>query len=244
MKIKRTILLASTCLVLASCVRERESVRTYQLRFSEGLAPIMQDGKWGYINSSGGIMIQPHFDRVQLFSEGLAQVRFRGSWQYIDLRGRIVLSRSGGSFRDGLAASRDHRLCWGFMDPSGSLKIATQYELVKDFYEERAAVKATNGLWGYVDTNGQTVVDMKHQTTWGFHEGLASCGIAGDITYINIDGEVEIDLPDEMTRGLAFSEGMALISIGQKNGYISRDGTVVIQPDEKYSYWHWFSVHA
>ena len=76
---KSPMLIAAMCLALASCARERESIRHYELRFSEGFAPVMQDGKWGFIDRSGRLVIAPQYDRVLPFAEGLAQVRMRGA---------------------------------------------------------------------------------------------------------------------------------------------------------------------
>lgn len=42
----------------------------------EGLLPIQQGGKWGYINRSGEVVIKPQFDSAEPFAEGLALVRY------------------------------------------------------------------------------------------------------------------------------------------------------------------------
>ncbi|MGI6028053.1 MAG: WG repeat-containing protein [Candidatus Heteroscillospira sp.] len=42
--------------------------------FSDGLAAVKQDGKWGYIDESGKMAISPRFDYAGQFSEGVAVV--------------------------------------------------------------------------------------------------------------------------------------------------------------------------
>ena len=42
--------------------------------FSEGLAAVMRDGKWGYINTKGDEVIECQYERVGNFSEGLSFV--------------------------------------------------------------------------------------------------------------------------------------------------------------------------
>jgi len=42
--------------------------------FSDGLAPVKQDGKWGYINLEGEVVIDFAYDVANVFSEGLAVV--------------------------------------------------------------------------------------------------------------------------------------------------------------------------
>jgi hypothetical protein len=43
--------------------------------FSQGLARVKIDGKWGYIDKTGKLVIQPQFDEADAFSEGLALIR-------------------------------------------------------------------------------------------------------------------------------------------------------------------------
>jgi hypothetical protein len=82
--------------------------RTFQaaIEFSEGLAEVEVNGKWGFIDTSGRTVIQPQFatDMTALtgFSEGLAAVD-KGPWEvgYIDKTGKWVIQpryASGGTF--------------------------------------------------------------------------------------------------------------------------------------------------
>lgn len=49
----------------------------------EALHPVLLNGKWGYINTSGGIVIEPNFDEARAFSDGFAAVRQGTSWDCI-----------------------------------------------------------------------------------------------------------------------------------------------------------------
>lgn len=74
--------------------------------FSEGLAAVLEEGKWGYIDEAGDMVIPPRFqplphgisymdpackERHLQFSEGLAPVYtvedHEGKWGYIDMQG-------------------------------------------------------------------------------------------------------------------------------------------------------------
>ncbi|MCR8706378.1 WG repeat-containing protein [Campylobacter sp. W0066.2] len=49
------------------------------------------NGKWGFIDTSGKIAIEPKIDNVKLdFREGLAEVNLNGKWVYIDKKGNII----------------------------------------------------------------------------------------------------------------------------------------------------------
>ena len=71
--------------------------------FSEGLAPVSVDDKWGFIDASGRMVIQPQYDDpapdpfaefyldpAHGFHHGLAPVALNGKVGYIDRTGAFV----------------------------------------------------------------------------------------------------------------------------------------------------------
>lgn len=74
--------------------------------FSEGLAAVEADGRWGYIDTSGALVIAPAFDMAGPFSEGLAVVRVEGRYGFADKAGRVVIEPQydhATGFRNGTA---------------------------------------------------------------------------------------------------------------------------------------------
>lgn len=55
----------------------------YLWNFSEGLASVELNGKWGFIDKTGKEVIPFIYDSVWYFSEGLAAVELNGKWGYI-----------------------------------------------------------------------------------------------------------------------------------------------------------------
>ena len=49
-----------------------------------------QDGKFGFIDSTGKTVIPAKFEQVYFFHEGLAPVRIEGKWGFVDRRGNLV----------------------------------------------------------------------------------------------------------------------------------------------------------
>ena len=58
----------------------------------DALFPVKIQGKWGYIDKTGTININPRFEEAKPFSEGLAQVRIGEKWGYIDPSGELVIA--------------------------------------------------------------------------------------------------------------------------------------------------------
>lgn len=78
--------------------------------FSEGLAYVRVNGKYGFIDTAGNMVIEPQFDDAFSFSEGLASVRVKKQkeslWGYIDKSGKMVVKPQFvgiDDFHDGLA---------------------------------------------------------------------------------------------------------------------------------------------
>ena len=60
--------------------------------FSEGLAAVMKDGKYGFINTKGEVVIPFNYGDANCFSEGLANVQKDGKYCYINKEGVEVIS--------------------------------------------------------------------------------------------------------------------------------------------------------
>src|SRR4030042_1078127 len=99
------------------------------------LYPIVQKGKWGYIDKSGTIVITPQFDKVRFFSDSLAVVRIGVKWGYIDTSGKIVITPKfdlAMNFKDGLAVVQIGDK-WGYIDKSGKYVITPQFDFALNF---------------------------------------------------------------------------------------------------------------
>jgi hypothetical protein len=121
--------------------------------FSQGMAAVRQNDKWGYINREGKTVIP--FRRAysaNRFNEGIAV--FNDS-KYIDQQGKTVrriYERKpdekvpwGGLYtlKNGLARI-SARGKWGYMDRIGKVVIKPRYQLAENFSEGLAVVSDTN----------------------------------------------------------------------------------------------------
>jgi len=105
-------------------------------RFSEGLAYIDINYKFGYINKAGDFVIEPQFDDADKFSEGLARINIGGKWT------------SYSSFCQGGY--------WGFIDKSGDIIIQPQYHTAESFINGIAKV-GVSGKYFYINKKGEVI---------------------------------------------------------------------------------------
>lgn len=91
--------------------------------FSDGLSRQLFGTKYGFIDSTGKVIIQPQFDLTLGFSERLAAVQVGKKWGYIDTSGKMVIGLQDLSFakpfHNGLARVGFGKAGWGYLDPTG-----------------------------------------------------------------------------------------------------------------------------
>ena len=250
MRLLLVVILFST---LASCSSGKRSLDT------GGLFPIInKDGKWGYIDKSGKVIIQPQFvGRVQFFSEGLAGATTDGrKLGFIDKSGNFVISPQYDDalfFSDGLAAVLvDKKI--GYIDRTGKFVITPQFE--SGGGDTRWAYPFSDGLagvftgdkCGYIDKSGKFVINPQFKECFPFYEKLAPIRLEDKWGGIDKTGKMVINpqfqgnyyatidrglMMDILVRDIAritFSDGLAAVSTGDKSGYIDTTGHFVINP--------------
>lgn len=132
--------------------------------FKEGLAFIKKDGRYGYVNEYGKIVIPLQYQNARDFSEGLAAVKQNNKYGYIDNTGKFVLPmqyEAGIEFKEGLAAVKVNNK-FGFIDKSGKWVIDPLYGIALGFKEGLARV-FLNGEWFYIDRKGNRYINDFNQ---------------------------------------------------------------------------------
>jgi WG containing repeat len=196
------------------------------------LLPVKVSGKWGYINTSGQLTINPQFDSADDFHEGRAVICLGKPCTWWD-------------------APSDSEERWGYIDTSGKMVVTPQYGGASDFNEGLASVctgdcsanstKPTNR--GYIDRDGKNVIPMQFGIAGNFKEGLAqvcigTCrwkekeGYSGKFGFIDHSGHFIIN--PQYDNAWDFHNGFAKVVVGKgdeaKTGYVDKTGKVVWQP--------------
>lgn len=203
------------------------------------LFPISVEGKWGFVDVTGKVVIQPRFLSVGPFSEGVARVSVPGPTEedqlfereasgFIDERGEFVI---------GPGPPSGHQLP----------EFHSGYSY-GDFHDGRAKfwIGDAAGLGGYIDRSGNLVIPTKFRDANDFSEGLACVSLprrdgsafgptlAG---FIGCNGEFQISAKREFI-ALGFSEGLCVIETQRRSDWfpevIDLNGKTLI-PSGRYS---------
>ena len=215
---------------------------TYEIGFSEGLAPVEKDGVWSYIDVTGKKVLTVKSARaLRGFSDGLAAFAVLREevdptiplkWGYIDKTGKIVIEPQFDEtygFSEGLGrVVKDYK--WGIIDKTGNYVVEPQFKSLYWFSEGFASVQLENGQNAFIDRLGRVVSPSRYTYTdsW-FQEGLAPVAVGNKWGYINTKWEIVIS-PRFDGVGQTFSDGLATFRQGDLWGAIDKTGQVVIEP--------------
>ena len=147
-------------------------------KFSDGLLPVKdEDGKWGYVNKKGEMVITPKYDSYTLFSDGLALVSKsekdgNSSVLVIDKNAEVKMELKlkkfelQSPFKNGLAVVEDKdkdRI--GFIDLKGEFKkVPKKVRRINDYDNNVFTYTDENGKWGVMglDENNTEYIRAKY----------------------------------------------------------------------------------
>ena len=157
-----------------------------------GLSLVEKDGKHGYVNKEGKVIIPLIYDEGMNFVEGKAGIMINNKWGYIDSTGTEFVKPEYNevySFNEGMAAVSKYEN-WGFIDEKGNLIIPMNYTNARCFSSGLAPVCNSKGQWGYINKDGKTVLAFQYSYADRFREGTAKVMKAGKWMYIDPLGKV------------------------------------------------------
>lgn len=200
----------------------------------ETLHPVLLNGKWGYINSTGNMVIEPNYDEAREFSDGLAAVRIGTNWGYVSEESKSLVIpftfSIAGDFEGDLAPAQRPGENYGFINKSGDFAIAPEFDFAGAFSEGLAAVRA-DGLWGYVSSDGNTAIELIFSDAQPFSEDIAAVETFEGWVYIDKSGNEQINPDFQITSAGEFSDGLAPIQTTEGWGYIDKNGNPTITPN-------------
>lgn len=185
------------------------------------------NGKWGYTNEDGEVVIPYRWKDADSFFEDLAFVQdFNDLYGFIDKTGQLVIPcqwKDTDAFSEGLAYVQDTSGKYGFIDKSGCVVIPCKWKDAHSFEKGLAKVQDDEDKWYYIDKKGKTV----WEDVGPLKDGLARArDPQGKYGYIDKDRNVFI--PCQWKMAYDFNEGLAAVMDSwDEYGYIDKTGKEV-----------------
>ncbi len=214
--------------------------------FSEGIAKVSQDGKTGYIDTSGKSIVKCKYDDTYShgdFNEGIALVKKGEKYGYINTSGKLISKcqwNSAGDFKDGAA----------FVEKGGKYGyINTNGELISDSLWYRAS-RLNNGLFivekgdksrllnkkGKVISKSYSYVmrppidgylAVESSDGWGVINSKGKEVIECQYSYLDLCGEGIVNVSEVIADALMTMDGKILIMDGHNQGKFN-EGLLII----------------
>jgi WG containing repeat len=206
------------------------------------LFPIMVNGRQGYINEKGEVVIEPKFNSVDWLGKIDAPEGF-AIWVgdragYANREGKVIIQPiydSAFEFKEGLGRVSSNNK-YGFVDAEGNVVVPLQFPMAEDFTDGRALVQVQVGAsqkTGFIDATGKMVIDAVYDWAIPFSEGITVVQLNGKSGLIDTNGktivEPKFDSIESKSKTL-FREGFAQVQMNGKYGFIDKSGNVAIQP--------------
>ena len=131
--------------------------------FSEGLALIEQDEKYGYVDTQGNIAIAPQYDEAGNFSEGVVAVVLNDKSFFIDAAGNVVITLDGydayTNYREEIigGGSPNHYYLYSLSEFNNGVAEVSKPELPEDYQYQtiEEANGSKNFLCNAIDRTGK-----------------------------------------------------------------------------------------
>ncbi len=214
--------------VYQEVISPKELARKYGFvnRFADGVAKVIQKGKYGYINENGDKIIDFKYEWADNFHEGAARVAFNQKFGAIDNQGKTIIPFQYdwiGRFQEGLARVILNGKT-AYVNAKHQYLIDFEYDYGGDFENGMAAVRK-DGYWGFINTQGTEVIKPTFVEVRNFYQGFAAAREGNQWGFINTRGEWAI--APQYEEVFSFIDGRAMVKQGAKQFEINHGGECI-----------------
>ncbi len=230
------IQIGKDCFLSDTCIDNLLSILTNPVsgkREGTKLFRIWKGKRFGFVDSSGNVVVGARYSDAHDFSDGLAAVKKGDLWGFINLDGEMVIPpqfEKAGAFHESRAAVYSDKY-WGYINQNGELAIPCQYHCAGDFSEGLAPV-CKNEKWGYIDTKGERKIELQFKEAFSFRNGLARVGEGSPIKYGFINKRGSFVIHPDLKYARDYSEEKAFVQYSEDNSnyycYLDNTGKPVL----------------
>lgn len=193
----------------------------------KSLYGVRENGKWGFADSIGSIVIPCTYEWVENFSEGFAECGLNGKSGFINKSGKVMIPfnyEQVEPFKHGLSIVQQGNK-YGIINKNGKLIVPFEYDEISEFSEGLAVVSKSE-KYGYINETGKLVIPANYTKAGDFKENLAVVESDGLIGYINSSGTIVI--PCKFDWAEKFNNGLAKVKSMKKFGIINKNSTYLL----------------
>lgn len=201
------------------------------MNFYEGLAAVWHNnGKWGFVNEKGKLVIPIEFDGVDSFDDGVCRVVNNNLYGLIDKKGKFIVPykyKFIGFCLEGCLSVRDATTGKeGFIDKIGKIVVPLKYDAVDRFFDGLAWVYKKNIGCGYVNATGKEVIPLQYDYGWAFERGVTSVKKNNKWAFINKKNEPLT--PFKYDNAGPFVNGFSIVTQKDHYGFVNTQGKEII----------------
>ena len=126
---------------------------------NQGLFGARINGKYGYVDADGRIVIEPQFEEVRKFSEGVAGIKRDNLWGFIGLNGEVLIApqfEEVGDFFRGLSIVKQAGKSI-IVNKNGLSVLTGSYDRIC-LTDDNYFLTEDDGKYGMVDATGEEIV--------------------------------------------------------------------------------------
>ncbi len=168
---------------------------------SEGYVAILKDGKWGYADTSGKVVIPLQFESPSQFHHGYASAIKDGKAGVIDTTGKAVVPfiyDYVGDYQDGVFSARNFQKKYGFIDSANNIVIPFEYDDVSiAWFSGGLVIMKKGNKHGAVDKTNKIIVPFVYDELGmndGFEKGYVRGKLGDKNLLVDKTGQI-INLP-------------------------------------------------
>ena len=212
---------------LAEAVQKYDEIRS----FHDGLALVVKDGKYGYINERGEEVI-PCQRKASIYGDG--EIDETVLPDFSEGMAMFYTFTADKSAYNGVDESSFR---YGYICKNGEEVIPAQYKEASDFHDGLALVEDLNGKQMFINKSGEKIaeIDSEYRCEGGINNGLALVSQnSGYVSYGYIDKTGKVVIPLKYSGARPFSEGLAYVSNDSFEGFIDTKGNEVFSCKDYY----------
>ena len=195
---------------------------------STRLFPVFKEDKWGYVDSTGQLIIDYLYEEAGFFHENIAAVRLNNKTGYINKSGKLVIKPTfddGYDFKSGYAIIEKDSL-YGLIDARENVIIPPFYSAIYGPFGKLFRLEKNDRVT-FFHAGFNRFIDHQQDETGDFTDQMCMIGKDGKKGFIDTSGNIVIML--QYSDVQPFERGTSIVKLNELTGLIDKNGKEVIK---------------